>query len=170
MLNCKIELSDGSKSVDPKYIIDKVFAECNNEFCYINLYLITEKIESEDGKVKIYYKLNPKNEEIQNFGFSSGVYFILSGDKKKLLYIGKALDIKVRLKAHLIKRANSVSSEMFKILEYLRNNKENSIYYHAIETQEEYNAAIEGVLIDYAISQANSGVERYKDLFNARKD
>ena len=170
MITCDITLKIDGEIKEPKEIINDVFVNCNNKIEYIDLDLIRTETKTESGRIKVRNSLNASKVEIENFPFDIGIYFILSEDKSKLLYIGQALDVKSRLKAHLIKKAESVSSEMFKINEYLINNKSKIICYYAIETTADNNAAIEGALIDYAIKQKNNGDKRFTDLFNERKD
>lgn len=170
MITCDIALKIDGEIKEPTEIINDVFENCNNKLEYIDLDLIRTETKTESGRIKVHNSLNASKVEIENISFDIGIYFILSEDKSKLLYIGKALDVKSRLKAHLIKKAESVSSEMFKINEYLINNKSKIICYYAIETTADNNAAIEGILIDYAIKQKNNGDIRFTDLFNERKD
>ena len=108
------------------------------------------------------------NSYLTNIDFNVGIYFILSSEKN-LLYVGKSLDVKKRLKEHLIEKAESTSSSMFKINSYLRNKNQKFLYYYAIETTRNCNASIEGTLIDYAIKEREND-SFFKDLFNERKD
>ena len=77
--------------------------------------------------------------------------------------------MKKRLKDHLIEKPESTSSSMFKINSYLREKNQKLLYYYAIETNENCNASIEGILIDYAIGEKGND-KFFEDLLNARKD
>ena len=168
MLNCTIKLIRNGTEVEPKTIFDEIKSNCIYEIEYEDLSITREEINDEKNKTKVHNKLNPKSKIIDNISFNVGIYFILSSEKK-LLYIGKSLDVKKRLKEHLIEKSESTSSSMFKINSYLRKKNQKFLYYYAIETTRNCNASIEGTLIDYAIKEREND-SFFKDLLNERKD
>lgn len=103
------------------------------------------------NKVKIKTE-NSISDEIKG----SGIYFILSSEEDKLLYIGKAKDLKDRLKRHLIECGTSTHSHIEDVYNYLLNEKNQKrllqIKYGVINSDNGNNAAIEGALIDYILS------------------
>ena len=169
MIKCSITLLDNNEEIAASELIEKAFSGCSKIIEYKNYDLIREEIIGEDGKSNVRYKRKASN-SIDDLGFTTGVYFIISSDKNKLLYFGKSISVKNRLKAHLIEKAESVSSEMFKINDYLKKTKTNCVFYYVLETQKNNNSTIEGVLIDYAIKQRYLGVEKYSELFSDRID
>ena len=73
-----------------------------------------------------------------------------------MLYIGKAKDLKDRLKRHLIECGTSTHSHIEDVYNYLLNEKNQKrllqIKYGVINSDNGNNAAIEGALIDYILS------------------
>lgn len=168
MLNCTIKLMKNGNEVGPKEIFEDIKLNCIYNIEYKDLSITREEINDEKNKTKVHNKLNPKSKIIDNISFNVGIYFILSSEKK-LLYIGKSLNVKKRLKDHLIEKPESTSSSMFKINSYLREKNQKLLYYYAIETNENCNASIEGILIDYAIGEKGND-SFFEDLLNARRD
>ena len=168
MLNCTIKLMKNGNEVGPKEIFEDIKSNCIYKIEYEDLSITREEINDEKNKTKVHNKLNPKIKDINNIDFNVGIYFILSSEKN-LLYVGKSLDVKKRLKEHLIEKAESTSSSMFKINLYLRKKNQKFLYYYAIKTTRNCNASIEGILIDYAIKERKNDTF-FKDLLNERKD
>lgn len=76
------------------------------------------------------------------------VYFIF--DDKKLLYVGKSLDIKQRLRQHLIKCSKKTYSKIQDVQKYLKDNRILSLSYCAIEVSvEKFYGTVEGMIIKY---------------------
>ena len=100
-----------------------------------------------------------------------GIYFILSHDKKRLLYLGKSKKLSKRLEEHLISCNASTHSHIEDIYNYLLQQRleTRSVCYCVINTEnDEHNAAIEGILLDYI--NHNSGDEFLNQCWNNRFD
>lgn len=173
-LNCEIKLKLGESPIDPEKIFDKVFTEIEKyEVLYEDgpIYNNTFKGDKLSSK-----SINIKNGEklFENIK-GGGIYFILNSDGSKILYIGKAQDLKARLKQHLQSCSVSTSSHIEDVINYLiecqKKSKKMRLQYCVINTvNDKHNAAIEGALIDYIIEKKASNDARFDECWNERKD
>ena len=174
MLDCEIELKWGESPIDPEKIFYKVFTEIEK---YDVLY--------EDGPVynNIFKgdKLSSKSINIKNgdepfeYVNGGGIYFILNSDGSKILYVGKAQDLRGRLQQHMKKCSASTSSHIEDVINYLiecqKKSEKLKLQYCVINTvNDKHNAAIEGALIDYIIEKKASNDARFNECWNERKD
>lgn len=157
-LDCEIKLKINGVEKLPEEIINQAKEMSKKEIRY------GESLECsqiyKNGKLYKNKIKNCNDDEIDSDISGGGIYFLFSTDEDKLLYLGKAKDLRNRLKQHLIECAASTHSHILDVIEYLRkrdeHNKELSIKYCIINTENNvHNAAIEGALIDYVVDKSH---------------
>lgn len=166
--SCKSEIfakdNDGFHSKSIEDVLNFVFATKTDSILYKKSDYENYTIENKTTRLKMNsddcidekYKMN-------------GVYFLLSENKKKLLYIGKSKDVKKRLAEHLLDCAKNTNSKMGEISEYLKHKNTKKINYCAIKVDSEENASIlETLLIWYCLNRKNND-ERFDQMFNVRR-
>lgn len=138
-INVDCVISDeNKKSLELEDIIEKVKTMYKEEITYRS----TDFKSLEDLDCR---ELDCINTTIRAKG---NVYFIF--DDKKLLYVGKSLKIKQRLRQHLIKCSKKTYSKIQDIQEYLKANSLLKLSYCAIEVSEEkFYGTVEGMIIKY---------------------
>lgn len=167
-ISCEIKLKVGNKLISPKEIIDYVTKLEKYEIDYGDS---LEYNEDKDG-IKVSYTIDTNN-KIDSAIKGGGIYFIISYEQDKLLYIGKSKDLKSRLRQHLIKCALSTGSHISDLIKYLKERKNQgkvlAVKYCIINTAVNINnAAIEGALIDYVIN--NKSDSFFDKCWNSRLD
>ena len=150
-LNCKIKLFDREKGscVEPDVIIDEVKKN-------VKKYWIRYK-NGKSSMVDSICQLNTED-EISSEIKGGGLYFILSSDGEKLLYVGKSKNLRARLRQHLVKCSESTYSHIQDVCKYLQEKQESqeelSLSYCVVNTTDNTcNATIEGALIDYILNK-----------------
>ncbi|MDE6058830.1 MAG: GIY-YIG nuclease family protein [Clostridia bacterium] len=174
-IGCTMQLSYGGNNIEAEAIISLLQDEKQST---IKKYTInygeslkyTEDFEN-DTLRKI--TINTKD-EIDASIKGGGIYFIFSSNGDKLLYIGKAKDLKNRLKQHLIACTLSTYSHIEDVCNYLKErkirNEQLKLQYCIINSMDDnHNAAIEGALLDFI--QANKEKNTFVcDCWNTRHD
>lgn len=165
---------------------------CEASLKYGGNNFLTEQVFEyvKENKVEIYKieydsplvcKKEYKNGKFSNMTLSAkseinvsggGIYFILSHDKKRLLYLGKSKNLSERLQQHLISCNASTHSHIEDVYKYLlqQNVEPKCVCYCVINTENDaHNATIEGILLDH-IKNRNSGDEFFDQCWNKRFD
>lgn len=116
-----------------------------------------------DGKKRKLDNINEINEKIDE---KCNVYFLLDSNND-LLYVGKSLNIKKRLKEHLIECNQSTSSKIVNVHNHLdeckKTNKDLVIRYMTMEVEP---ASLYGTIEGIIISECN---QSGKKIWNIRK-
>lgn len=104
---------------------------------------------------------------------NSGIYYILSYEEDKLLYVGKSKSIRQRLKDHLIQCNIKTYSHIEDVSRYLHDRQSKGlllkIKYCAINVEDsKYNATVERTIIDYILN--NSSDLFFSKCWNKRDD
>lgn len=155
--------NEGEK-VDIESIINTVIDDTKKFTIRYNRAEITK--DTSDSKT-VSYKLDNTDEIVKEI--VGNVYFIFND--KKLLYVGKAKNLKNRLRQHLINCSSSTSSKIQSVHECLTELEKNGnpllLSYCAISIKpEKYYGTVEGMIIDYI----HSNKDYFKDNWNLRED
>ena len=176
MFTCGCTITDSNSPNVPISIAQLIQSVFNSMQTYTMAYtsgVIKQhklKKKTANGKSRIRYSLPCRTATITTASpHMRGIYFILSENKKKLLYIGKDEDVAKRLADHLIVHSKSKQSQMKNISNYLINQKRTQVQYCAIEVDKAVNCTIiEALLIDYCMNNKTNNPKLDK-LFNKRK-
>ena len=157
-------IKNEGKKVDIESIINTVIDDTKKFTIRYNSAEITK--DTSDSKT-VSYKLDNTDEIAKEI--VGNVYFIFND--KKLLYVGKAKNLRNRLRQHLINCTSSTSSKIHFVQEYLEKllseRKPLSLSYCAISIEpEKYYGTVEGMIIDYIHSKK----DYFKDNWNLRED
>ena len=170
-INCEIKLRLESNEKSPKDIIE--YVKKLNKF-EIDYGKELEYALSDNNEKNVRYVINTKNSIDKSItSKDGGIYFIISYEEDKLLYIGKSRKLNSRLSQHLIKCSLSTGSHILDMIDYLKKRKESkqklAIKYCVIYTFEnKNNAAIEGALTDYV--SENKDEPYFSECWNKRHD
>lgn len=170
VINCNVGMSINGTEITAKGVIS-----------LIKTTTIKKHVISYDGDI-LYSYTDPNgvlqrklitSDKIDDEIDNSGIYFILSYEEDKLLYVGKSKNIKQRLKDHLIQCNAKTYSHIEDVSQYLCNRQSNNlplkIKYCAIRVDNsKYNATVEGTIIDYILN--NSGDSFFSECWNKRED
>lgn len=164
-LHDRDEIQSNDEQITPLQIIEKIR---NKEFPKYTITYIDSKIVEKENHII----LNANNDIDANVK-GGGIYFILSAEGDRLLYVGKSKSLKTRLGQHLCKCPEKTYSHIFDVQKYLerreKNNKALEINYCVINTEKNnHNATIEGAIIDYILCQQDN--DFLSECWNKRAD
>lgn len=170
VVNCNVGMSINGTAITAENIIDfiKTSAVKKHVISYDEgtLYSYTDPKGVAQRKLATPDKID---DEIDN----SGIYFILSYEEDKLLYVGKSKNIKQRLKNHLIQCNVKTYSHIEDVSQHLCDRQSKKlplkIKYCAIRVDDsKYNATVEGTIIDYILSHPDDPF--FSECWNKRED
>lgn len=170
VVNCNVSMAINGKAITAKGIIDLI--RPRDVIKHVNFYTDGTLCPYTDPKGVDQRKLatpDKIDDEIDN----SGIYFILSYEEDKLLYVGKSKNIKQRLKNHLIQCNVKTNSHIEDVSQHLCDRQSKKmplkIKYCAIHVDDpKYNATVEGTIIDYILSHPDDPF--FSECWNKRED
>lgn len=168
MIDCYVQLTLDSAQIKVSDLIDKVR---NMEMPYIDYGDSVKMSYTHMNGVLSNRELHTVNNFVDEID-KSGIYFIFSYEKDKLLYVGKSKNIRSRLSNHLIKCNAQTYSHIEDVHAYLLTrkgeNKPLKICYCTIGVSDpKKNSTVEGAIIDYVL---NSDLPLFDSCWNIRED
>ena len=171
VIECNVQLKIGNGVIDVKTLLD--FIKKIKDKPYIDYGDDVQfYCEYKNGDL-VRRKFGTKNNVSDKID-KSGIYFILSYEEDKLLYVGKSKNCFQRIKDHLIQCNTQTYSHIKDTYDYLlkRNDEEKSlkIKYCTINVSDSrYNSSVEGIIIDYILNCINDN-DFLSDCWNIRED
>lgn len=168
VVNCNVSMSINGTAITAKDIINLIITPS------VEKYVINYDDNTLYSDIKgVSHRKLTTADKIDEGIDNSGIYFLLSYEEDKLLYVGKSKNIKQRLKDHLIQCNAKTYSHIEDVSQYLRDrqnkNLQLKIKYCAIQVDDsKYNATVEGAIIDYILN--NSGDPFFSECWNKRED
>lgn len=148
-LSCDVVIKLDGETVNTKDIIEKAFSAPKDSIIYLSTETKAIKIPGKKKDVSVDgHELSTTDNIGDKYKFN-GIYLIFSEDGTQLLYLGKG-NAKTRLTQHLIKKADTNSSKMNQVSNYLKCNDKRKVQFAAIKVDSKKNTtAIESELIDF---------------------